>query len=81
MATAKFNERSWLWVAGSIVAMVWLGLSGMGIAHAQAPDDKWSADYYKQMADASSSATIPPGQTSPPRRRLMRPAGDWSIQK
>ncbi|MGO9060732.1 MAG: DUF1329 domain-containing protein [Candidatus Binataceae bacterium] len=61
MATAWFTKRSWIWVAGSAVVLVWLCLSGAENARAQTPDARWSPDIYKGMADASSSATIPPG--------------------
>ena len=60
MTTAWFSKRSRVGVVVSMAVLLWLGFSAVQ-ARAQAPDDRWSIDYYKQLADANSPATIPPG--------------------
>src|SRR5260370_19615247 len=60
MTRASFTRRSWIWVVSSTVAMVWLCLWGTQSARAQMPEDHWSPEFYKQLADASNPATIPP---------------------
>ena len=60
MSTTRHTRRWTTSVLATMVVLLWLG-SGTKSARAQTPDTHWSADIYHQLADADSSATIPPG--------------------
>jgi hypothetical protein len=58
--TTAISRQSGIWVVASTTVVLLLAFSAQAVL-AQMPDDKWSPDIYKHMADASSPATIPPG--------------------
>jgi hypothetical protein len=53
-------SRTRKWVILPALALVGLAFCAAS-ASAQMPDDRWNADYYKNLVDANSPETIPPG--------------------
>jgi hypothetical protein len=56
--TTAFGQRSRIWVVVSAALFVCLCACA---AWAQMPDDRWNANLYTSLVDASSAETIPPG--------------------